>query len=43
MKIAIIGYGRMGHIVEEIAVERGHDFVCVIDRTDSICEVLGLC
>ncbi|MBD5208377.1 MAG: 4-hydroxy-tetrahydrodipicolinate reductase [Bacteroidales bacterium] len=35
MKIAIIGYGRMGHIVEEIAVERGHDIVCVIDRTDS--------
>ena len=35
MKIASIGYGRMGHIVEEIAVERGHDIVCVIDRTDS--------
>ncbi|MCI9043450.1 MAG: 4-hydroxy-tetrahydrodipicolinate reductase [Muribaculaceae bacterium] len=31
MKIAIIGYGKMGHIVERIARERGHDIVSVID------------
>lgn len=31
MKIAIIGYGRMGHIVEKIAKERGHKVCCVID------------
>lgn len=31
MKIALIGYGRMGHMIEEIAVGRGHEVVCVID------------
>jgi 4-hydroxy-tetrahydrodipicolinate reductase len=27
MKIALIGYGKMGHAIEEIAVQRGHDIV----------------
>lgn len=31
MKIALIGYGKMGHAIEEIAKERGHQIVCVID------------
>lgn len=31
LKIALIGYGRMGHAVEKIAVERGHEIVCRID------------
>ena len=31
MKIALIGYGRMGHAVEEIACERGHTIVSIID------------
>lgn len=31
MKIAIIGYGRMGRLIEEIARERGNEIVCVID------------
>lgn len=31
MKIAIIGYGRMGRLIEEIAVKRGNKVVCVID------------
>lgn len=31
MKLAIIGYGRMGHLIESIAKERGHKIVCVID------------
>lgn len=31
MKLAIIGYGRMGHMIEEIAKKRGHKIVCVID------------
>jgi len=31
MKIALIGYGKMGHIIEEIARERGHEVVCAID------------
>lgn len=31
MKIAIIGYGKMGRAIERIARERGHEIVCVID------------
>ena len=31
MKIALIGYGKMGHMLEEVAVSRGHEVVCVID------------
>lgn len=31
MKIAIIGYGKMGHAIEEIARSRGHEIVCCID------------
>lgn len=27
MKIALIGYGKMGHAIEEIALERGHEVV----------------
>src|SRR5436305_15271900 len=27
MKIALIGYGKMGHAIEEIAVGRGHEVV----------------
>ncbi len=34
MKIAIIGYGKMGRAIERIARERGHDIVCVIDAGD---------
>lgn len=31
MKIALIGYGKMGHMIEEIARQRGHEIVCIID------------
>jgi 4-hydroxy-tetrahydrodipicolinate reductase len=31
MKIALIGYGKMGHAIEEIAIERGHTIVSIID------------
>lgn len=31
MKIALIGYGKMGHMIEQIALERGHEIVSVID------------
>ncbi len=31
MKIAIIGYGKMGHMIEQIARERGHEIVSIID------------
>ena len=31
MKIALIGYGKMGKSIEKIARARGHEIVCVID------------
>ena len=31
MKIALIGYGKMGHMIEEIALQRGHEVVLKID------------
>lgn len=31
MKIALIGYGKMGKEIEKIARERGHEIVCTID------------
>ena len=31
MKIAIIGYGKMGKMIEEIALSRGHQIVSIID------------
>lgn len=36
MKIALIGYGRMGHMIEEIALQRGHEIVLKIhiDNTE---------
>lgn len=34
MKIALIGYGKMGHEIEKIARERGHDIVCTIDMDE---------
>lgn len=32
MKIAILGYGKMGHIVEKVLRGRGHEVVAVIDN-----------
>lgn len=32
MKAAIIGHGKMGHMIEEILKERGHEIVAVIDE-----------
>lgn len=34
MKIALIGYGKMGHEIEKIALERGHEVVCTIDMNE---------
>lgn len=31
MKIALIGYGKMGKMIEQIAKSRGHEIVCIID------------
>lgn len=34
MKIALIGYGRMGQEIEKIAIDRGHEIVLKIDITN---------
>lgn len=31
MKIALIGYGKMGHMIADIARQRGHEIACIID------------
>ena len=35
MKIALIGYGKMGKEIERIAIERGHEIVSKIDIDNS--------
>lgn len=35
MKIALLGYGRMGQTIEKIAISRGHDVVLKIDKDDA--------
>ena len=37
MKIALIGYGKMGHAIEKFARERGHEIVSIID-IDNQCD-----
>ena len=34
MKIALIGYGKMGRMIESIARERGHEIVSIIDQNN---------
>ena len=34
LKIVLIGYGKMGHVIEEIARARGHEIVLTIDRDE---------
>ena len=35
MKIALIGYGKMGQMIESVARERRHEIVCIIDPVSS--------
>ena len=35
MKLAIIGYGRMGHEIEQIAIQRGHTINLIIDKDNT--------
>ena len=42
MKIALIGYGKMGHMIEQIALERGHEIVCKIDKITKKISILLL-
>jgi 4-hydroxy-tetrahydrodipicolinate reductase len=36
MKIALIGYGKMGKVIEEIALERGHEIVAKVTSSNPI-------
>ena len=42
MKIALLGYGKMGKAIEKIASERGHEIVAKID-INTISERSKLC
>ena len=42
MNIALIGYGKMGHEVERIALAQGHEIVVTIDNEQEWNERLGL-
>jgi len=32
MKIALLGYGKMGKVIEQIAIQRGHDIILKVDE-----------
>lgn len=34
MKIALLGYGKMGHEIEKVALDRGHEVVATIDNEE---------
>ena len=35
MRILLIGYGKMGKAIEQIALQRGHNLAYIIDRANS--------
>lgn len=39
MKIAIIGYGKMGKVIEEIALQRNHTIVATLEHTPTLSEL----
>ena len=39
MKIALLGYGRMGKAIEKIAIERGHEIVLKVDENTASYDV----
>jgi len=42
MKIALLGYGKMGHEVEKIAIENGHSIDVIFDNENDWLEKAGL-
>ncbi len=36
MRIGIIGYGKMGRLIEKFAEKRGHQVVCIVSRADNL-------
>ncbi|WP_339917116.1 4-hydroxy-tetrahydrodipicolinate reductase [Yeosuana marina] len=39
MNIALLGYGKMGKTIEQIAIKRGHNIVLTIDKDDNIYDI----
>lgn len=39
MKIALLGYGKMGRVIERIATQRGHDIILKIDKNNTNCDL----
>ena len=39
MKIALLGYGKMGKTIEQIAVARGHEIVLKIDNAETLYDI----
>jgi 4-hydroxy-tetrahydrodipicolinate reductase len=35
MNIALVGYGRMGHEIESIALKRGHSIKLIVDQDNT--------
>ena len=35
MKVAIIGYGKMGHEIEQVLLQRGHSVALIIDQNNA--------
>ena len=35
MRIALLGYGKMGKMIERIAIERGHEIVLIVDENEA--------
>ena len=36
MKIALVGYGKMGHIIDELATKKGHEIVARLNETPTV-------
>ena len=34
MKIALVGYGKMGHAIEQIAIQRGHEIILTVSSVN---------
>ena len=41
MKIALLGYGKMGKEIEKISIERGHSISVIIDKEDDVKSLIG--
>jgi len=39
MKIALLGYGKMGKVIEQIALQRGHSIVIIVDENTSTYDI----